>query len=74
MESDLSFDLDLNRDVVSLTADLVDVPSESFAEAPLADAVESALSAYSQLQVSRTGNTVIARTAASFAGWSAAAG
>ena len=33
-----------------------------FAEAPLADAVESALSAYSQLQVSRTGNTVIART------------
>lgn len=62
MESDLSFDLDLNRDVVSLTADLVDVPSESFAEAPLADAVESALSHYSQLQVSRTGNTVIART------------
>lgn len=62
MESDLSFDLDLNRDVVSLTADLVDVPSESFAEAPLADAVESALSACSQLQVSRTGNTVIART------------
>ena len=30
VESDLSFDLDLNRDVVSLTADLVDVPSESF--------------------------------------------
>jgi succinyl-diaminopimelate desuccinylase len=62
VESDQSYDLDLNRDVVSLTADLVDVPSESFAEAPLADAVQSALSQYPHLQVSRMGNTVIART------------
>lgn len=56
------YDLDLNRDVVSLTACLVDAPSESFHEEQLADAVEGALSGLAHLEVSRTGNTVIAKT------------
>lgn len=62
MESDAEYALDLNSDVVSLTASLVDVPSESFHELPLADAVERALSGLPHLAVSRRGNTVIART------------
>ena len=40
---DLSFDLDLNRDVVAHGRPRRRPQSESFAEAPLADAVESAL-------------------------------
>lgn len=62
MESDPTYALDLNRDVVSLTADLVDVPSESFQEAPLADAVQAALTGHEHLRITRLGNTVIAQT------------
>lgn len=54
--------LDLSRDVVSLTCDLVDIPSESRHEALLADAVESALKQYGHLTVDRDGDTVVART------------
>ena len=54
--------LDLSRDVVSLTADLVDIPSESLHEEALADAVADALSALPHLTVDRLGNTVVART------------
>ncbi len=54
--------LDLAADVVALTRQLVDFPSESLREEALADAVESALSAHDHLEVTRVGNTVVART------------
>ncbi|SDK68355.1 succinyl-diaminopimelate desuccinylase [Streptomyces indicus] len=54
--------LDLSADVVALTRALVDLPSESGAEGPLADAVEAALTALPHLTVERLGNTVVART------------
>ena len=54
--------LDLASDVVALTRALVDIPSESGHEAPLADAVEAALRALPHLAVDRIGNSVVART------------
>jgi succinyl-diaminopimelate desuccinylase len=54
--------LDLTTDVVTLTAALVDAPSESLHEQALADDVETALSALDHLTVVRDGNTLIART------------
>ena len=54
--------LDLSRDVVSLTASLVDVYSESGHEGPLADLVESALEDLPHLTVTRDGDAVVART------------
>lgn len=54
--------LDLTTDVVTLTAALVDAPSESLHEQALADDVEAALSALNHLTVVRDGNTIIART------------
>ena len=54
--------LDLAAGAVELTAVLVDVPSESRHEGPLADAVERALSDVAHLSVTRHGNTVVART------------
>ena len=54
--------LDLTSDVVSLTAALVDIPSESQREQVIADAVEEALSAYPHLEVVRDGHTIVART------------
>jgi succinyl-diaminopimelate desuccinylase len=55
-------DLDLETDVVALTAALVDVPSVSGDEARIADAVETALGGLGYLDVERTGNLVTART------------
>ncbi|MDP9466340.1 MAG: succinyl-diaminopimelate desuccinylase [Actinomycetota bacterium] len=55
--------LDLTQDPVTLTAALVDVPSVSGAEEPLADLVQAALEAVPSLQVVRDGNVVVARTA-----------
>jgi succinyl-diaminopimelate desuccinylase len=55
-------DLDLSRDVGSLTAALVDVPSVSGDEKVLADAVEGALTGLPHLTVRRDGNTVVAST------------
>jgi succinyl-diaminopimelate desuccinylase len=55
--------LDLEMDVASLAAALVDVPSVSGDEAILADAVEAALGVYAHLDVERYGNVVVARTA-----------
>ena len=46
-----------------LTARLVDIPSVSGSEGPLADAVESALAALLHLRVDRDGNAIVARTA-----------
>ncbi|KQY59935.1 succinyl-diaminopimelate desuccinylase [Aeromicrobium sp. Root495] len=54
--------LDLDRDVVTLTADLVDIASESLQEQEISDAVETALRALPHLEVVRDGHTIIART------------
>ncbi|MEE1784907.1 succinyl-diaminopimelate desuccinylase [Streptomyces sp. SP17BM10] len=54
--------LDLTLDGGALTARLVDFPSVSGDEQPLADAVEAALRAYPHLTVDRYGNNVVART------------
>ncbi len=54
--------LDLSADVLTLTAALVDVPSESHDEARLADLVEEALREQAHLSVERLGNTIVART------------
>src|SRR5690349_8502401 len=54
--------LDLTLDAAELTARLVDFPSESGTEKPLADAIEAALRALPHLTVDRYGNSVIART------------
>ncbi|MET1131800.1 MAG: M20/M25/M40 family metallo-hydrolase, partial [Aeromicrobium sp.] len=54
--------LDLSADIVTLTRAIVDVPSESLAEAELADAVEAALRGHQHLEVIRDGHTIIART------------
>ena len=55
--------LDLRGDVVDLAAALVDAPSASGDEGPLADAVQRALAALPGLEVLRDGDAVVARTA-----------
>jgi succinyl-diaminopimelate desuccinylase len=54
--------LDLGLDGAHLLAQIVDIPSVSGSEGPLADAVEEALRPLSHLTVDRDGNTVVART------------
>jgi len=54
--------LDLSADVLALTRALVDVPSVSGTEEVLADAVEAALRELGGLEVTRVGDTVLART------------
>jgi succinyl-diaminopimelate desuccinylase len=54
--------LDLDADLADLLQALIDVPSESQEEGPIADLVEAALRARPHLQVERHGNTVVART------------
>ncbi|WP_190124597.1 succinyl-diaminopimelate desuccinylase [Streptomyces inusitatus] len=54
--------LDLTLDAPALTAALVDFPSVSGQEKPLADAIEQALRALPHLTVDRHGNNVVART------------
>lgn len=54
--------LDLTLDGPALTAWLVDFPSESGTEGPLADAIEAALRTLPHLTVDRHGNNVVART------------
>src|SRR5690606_15660806 len=55
-------DLDLTVDVVTLTQQLVDIPSVSGEEQEIADAVERALRGYDHLEVVRNGDNVVART------------
>jgi succinyl-diaminopimelate desuccinylase len=62
MTSDLSIGLDLTVDAATLTEDLVNIESVSGNEEAIADAVESALARLPHLEVSRFGNTVVART------------
>ncbi len=54
--------LDLTTDVVTLTAQLVDIESVSRDEQAIADHVERALRGLGHLTVSRHGHTVVART------------
>ena len=54
--------LDLTTDVVSLTAALVDIASESLHEQQIADAVEAELRRLEHLDVTRDGHTIVART------------
>jgi len=54
--------LDLTADVVTLTEQLVDIESVSGNEKEIADAVEAELRALAHLEVTRFGNTVVART------------
>jgi succinyl-diaminopimelate desuccinylase len=55
-------DLDLGLDGPALTAQLVDAPSVSGAEGPLADAIERALRPLAHLTVTRDGDAIVART------------
>jgi succinyl-diaminopimelate desuccinylase len=55
-------DLDLTTDVVTLTEQLVNIESVSLDEQAITDAVERALTALGHLEVTRRGNTVVART------------
>ena len=54
--------MDLDLDGAVLTAQLVDIPSVSGEEGPLADAVEAALRTLPHLAVHRDGHTIVART------------
>ncbi|GAA4412024.1 succinyl-diaminopimelate desuccinylase [Fodinibacter luteus] len=54
--------LDLTADVTTLTAAVCDIESVSLGEAALTDAVEAALRDLPHLDVTRLGNTVVART------------
>ena len=54
--------LDLFGDVVDLTVALVDIPSQSREEQVIADLVQQSLAGLDYLDVTRHGNTVVART------------
>ena len=54
--------LDLSADVVTLTAALCDIESVSLGEAAICDAIEAALAPLDHLDVTRIGNTLVART------------
>lgn len=55
--------LDPAADPAELTRTLVDIPSVSGSEGPIADAVEAALRSLGRFEVRRLGNSVLARTA-----------
>ena len=50
------------RDLLELTAELVDIPSVSFEEGPLVSLIEKELSAIPYLSIDRVGDNLIART------------
>ena len=49
-------------DLFALTAELVDIPSESFAESALVDRIETELQDLAHLELTRVGDNVVART------------
>ena len=55
-------DLDLSAGIGDLATRLVDAPSVSGDEAPLADAIESVLGSLAHLTLYRDGNAIVART------------
>lgn len=55
-------ELDIHQDVAQLTADLLDIYSVSGEEKRLADAVETALTSLENLEITRDGDSIIART------------
>jgi len=55
-------ELDVSTDTVTLTEQLVNIPSESRDEQAIADAVEEALRGCGHLAVERHGHTLVART------------
>ncbi len=59
--------LDLQQDVSLLTAALIDINSVSDQEAAIADAVEQALRALDYFEVTRDGDSIVARTTAGHA-------
>ncbi|MDP5227127.1 MULTISPECIES: succinyl-diaminopimelate desuccinylase [Arthrobacter] len=56
--------LDLHQDVSLLTAALIDINSVSDAETPIADAVEAALRELDGFEITRDGDSIVARTTA----------
>jgi succinyl-diaminopimelate desuccinylase len=54
--------VNLDLDGAALTAELVDIPSVSGEEGPLADAIEAALRSLPHLTVHRDGHAIVART------------
>lgn len=54
--------LDLSKDVAELTADLIDVPSVSGDEKTIADVIEESLKRQPHLNVTRFGDSIVART------------
>ncbi|MEJ1087328.1 succinyl-diaminopimelate desuccinylase [Microbacterium sp. Mu-80] len=54
--------LDLTASAADLTRALCDIPSVSGGEGPLADEIEAAIAAHEHLEVTRHGNTIVART------------
>lgn len=55
--------LDLTASAADITRVICDIPSVSGAEGPLADEIDRTMRAYPHLEVTRHGNTVVARTA-----------
>jgi succinyl-diaminopimelate desuccinylase len=54
--------LDLTASAADITRAICDIPSVSGTEGPLADEIEQTMRAYPHLEVSRHGNTIVART------------
>jgi succinyl-diaminopimelate desuccinylase len=50
------------EDLLQLTAELIDIPSESYQEGPLVDHLETQLRALDHLEVVRVGDNLVART------------
>ncbi|MGI9576825.1 MAG: succinyl-diaminopimelate desuccinylase [Microthrixaceae bacterium] len=52
----------MSQDLLALTAELVDIASESFEEGPLVERIEAELRGHAHLGIERVGDNVVART------------